>query len=84
LRGQDGEGQLNMGFDVVVFPRGRRSPRRGSLPPLCRGTLEMASRTSVPIVLMKLTVCRAIEPRDRDGLDPARAEANRWPASPRT
>jgi 1-acyl-sn-glycerol-3-phosphate acyltransferase len=62
----DGEERLNMGFDVVVFTKGTRSPRNGSLHPLCRGAFEMAARTSVPIVLMKLTVCRAIEQRDRD------------------
>jgi len=49
------EDRLRMGFDVLVFPEGTRSPRGGSLYPFHRGAFELAARAKVPIVLLKLT-----------------------------
>jgi 1-acyl-sn-glycerol-3-phosphate acyltransferase len=43
-----------MGFDVLVFPEGTRSPV-GSLQPFHRGAFELAARANVPLVLLKLT-----------------------------
>ena len=43
-----------MGFDVLVFPEGTRSPV-GSLQPFHRGAFELAARAKVPIVLLKLS-----------------------------
>lgn len=51
----DCEERLHMGFDVLVFPEGTRSPRGGSLHPFHRGGFELAARAGVPIVLLKLT-----------------------------
>lgn len=52
---RDCEERLRMGFDVLVFPEGTRSPRGGSLHPFHRGAFELAARAKVPIVLLKLT-----------------------------
>jgi 1-acyl-sn-glycerol-3-phosphate acyltransferase len=52
---RDCEERLRMGFDVLVFPEGTRSPRGGSLHPFHRGAFELAARARVPIVLLKLT-----------------------------
>jgi 1-acyl-sn-glycerol-3-phosphate acyltransferase len=49
--------RLGMGFDVLVFPEGTRSPLDGGLQPFHRGAFEIARRARVPIVLLKLT-CR--------------------------
>jgi 1-acyl-sn-glycerol-3-phosphate acyltransferase len=49
------EARLRMGFDVLVFPEGTRSPRGGGLQPFHRGGFELAVRAKVPIVLLKLT-----------------------------
>jgi 1-acyl-sn-glycerol-3-phosphate acyltransferase len=47
--------RLRMGFDVLVFPEGTRSPVGGALHPFHRGAFELAERAGVPIVLLKLT-----------------------------
>lgn len=52
---RDCEERLRMGFDVLVFPEGTRSPRGGPLHPFHRGAFELAARAKVPIVLLKLT-----------------------------
>jgi 1-acyl-sn-glycerol-3-phosphate acyltransferase len=52
---RDCEERLRMGFDVLVFPEGTRSPVGGSLHPFHRGAFELAARAKVPIVLLKLT-----------------------------
>jgi 1-acyl-sn-glycerol-3-phosphate acyltransferase len=52
---QDCEERLRMGFDVLVFPEGTRSPVAGSLHPFHRGAFEVAARAKVPLVLLKLT-----------------------------
>lgn len=49
--------RLRMGFDVLVFPEGTRSPLDGGLQPFHRGAFELARRARVPIVLLLLT-CR--------------------------
>ncbi|HKE17136.1 MAG TPA: polysaccharide deacetylase family protein [Kofleriaceae bacterium] len=49
--------RLRMGFDVLIFPEGTRSPREGGLQIFHRGAFEIAIRAGVPIVLLKLT-CR--------------------------
>lgn len=49
------EERLRMGFDVLVFPEGTRSPVGGALHPFHRGAFELAERANVPIVLLKLT-----------------------------
>jgi 1-acyl-sn-glycerol-3-phosphate acyltransferase len=49
--------RLRMGFDVLVFPEGTRSPLDGGLQPFHRGAFEIARRARVPVVLLKLT-CR--------------------------
>jgi peptidoglycan-N-acetylglucosamine deacetylase len=49
--------RLRMGFDVLIFPEGTRSPLEGGLQPFHRGAFEIAIRAGVPIVLLKLT-CR--------------------------
>jgi 1-acyl-sn-glycerol-3-phosphate acyltransferase len=51
---KDCEERLRMGFDVLVFPEGTRSPV-GSLQPFHRGAFELAARANVPVVLLKLT-----------------------------
>jgi 1-acyl-sn-glycerol-3-phosphate acyltransferase len=51
---KDCEERLRMGFDVLVFPEGTRSPV-GSLQTFHRGAFELAARAKVPIVLLKLT-----------------------------
>lgn len=51
---RDCEERLRMGFDVLIFPEGTRSPV-GSLQPFHRGAFELAVRAKVPIVLLKLT-----------------------------
>jgi 1-acyl-sn-glycerol-3-phosphate acyltransferase len=52
---RDCEERLRMGFDVLVFPEGTRSPFGGALYPFHRGAFELAARAKVPIVLLKLT-----------------------------
>lgn len=52
---QDCEERLRMGFDVLVFPEGTRSPVGGALHPFHRGAFELAMRAKVPLVLLKLT-----------------------------
>lgn len=52
---QECEARLRMGFDVLVFPEGTRSPRGGSLQPFHRGAFELAARAKVPLVLLKLS-----------------------------
>ena len=52
---RDGEARLRMGFDVLVFPEGTRSPLGGGLHPFQRGAFELAARAKAPIVLLKLT-----------------------------
>jgi len=47
--------RLRMGFDVLIFPEGTRSPANGGLQPFHRGAFELAVRAKVPIVLVKLT-----------------------------
>ncbi len=49
------EERLRSGFDVLIFPEGTRSPREGGVHPFHRGAFELAIRTKVPIVLIKLT-----------------------------
>jgi 1-acyl-sn-glycerol-3-phosphate acyltransferase len=51
---QECEERLRMGFDVLIFPEGTRSPV-GSMHPFHRGAFELAARAKVPIVLIKLT-----------------------------
>ena len=51
---KDCEERLRMGFDVLVFPEGTRSPV-GSLQPFHRGAFELAVRANVQVVLLKLT-----------------------------
>jgi 1-acyl-sn-glycerol-3-phosphate acyltransferase len=52
---QECEERLRMGFDVLVFPEGTRSPVGGALHPFHRGAFELAARAKVPVVLLKLT-----------------------------
>jgi 1-acyl-sn-glycerol-3-phosphate acyltransferase len=52
---QECEERLRMGFDVLIFPEGTRSPQGGSLHPFHRGAFELAARAKVPLVLLKLT-----------------------------
>ena len=47
--------RLRMGFDVLIFPEGTRSPMGGPLHPFHRGAFEIAARAKVPVVLLKLT-----------------------------
>ena len=49
------ETRLRMGFDVLVFPEGTRSPAGSGLHPFHRGAFELAARAKAPIVLLKLT-----------------------------
>jgi 1-acyl-sn-glycerol-3-phosphate acyltransferase len=51
---QECEDRLRMGFDLLVFPEGTRSPV-GGLQPFHRGAFEIAVRAKVPIVLLKVT-----------------------------
>ncbi len=51
---RDCQERLAMGFDVLVFPEGTRSPI-GGLHAFHRGAFELAARANVPIVLLKLT-----------------------------
>jgi 1-acyl-sn-glycerol-3-phosphate acyltransferase len=51
---REAEQRLRMGFDVLVFPEGTRSPV-GGLHPFHRGAFELAVRAKVPIVLVRLT-----------------------------
>lgn len=55
---QECQERLAMGFDVLVFPEGTRSPP-GGLQPFHRGAFELAARAKVPIVLVKL-VCEPL------------------------
>ena len=52
---QECEERLRMGFDVLIFPEGTRSPMGGPLHPFHRGAFELAARAKVPVVLLKLT-----------------------------
>jgi 1-acyl-sn-glycerol-3-phosphate acyltransferase len=52
---RDCEERLRMGFDVLIFPEGTRSPLGGPLRTFHRGAFELAARAKVPIVLLKLT-----------------------------
>lgn len=56
---QEAEQRLRMGFDVLIFPEGTRSPVGGSLHPFHRGAFELAARAKVPLVLLKLTCAPA-------------------------
>ncbi len=49
------EERLRMGFDVLIFPEGTRTPFGGPLNPFQRGAFELATRAKVPIVMLKLT-----------------------------
>ena len=51
---QDCAERLRMGFDLLIFPEGTRSPV-GGLQPFHRGAFEIAARAKVPVVLLKLT-----------------------------
>ena len=48
------EERLRMGFDVLIFPEGTRSPA-GGLHPFHRGAFELAARAKVPVVLLKMS-----------------------------
>ena len=48
------EERLRMGFDLLIFPEGTRSPV-GGLQPFHRGAFEIAARARVPVVLLKVT-----------------------------
>lgn len=52
---RDAEERLRMGFDVLIFPEGTRSPRGPALQPFHRGAFELAARAKVPLVILKLT-----------------------------
>lgn len=52
---QECEARLRMGFDVLIFPEGTRSPPGPALQPFHRGAFELAARAKVPVVLLKLT-----------------------------
>lgn len=52
---RDGEERLRMGFDVLVFPEGTRTPLDGPPNPFHRGAFELAARAGASIVLLKLT-----------------------------
>jgi 1-acyl-sn-glycerol-3-phosphate acyltransferase len=52
---QECQDRLRMGFDVLVFPEGTRSPLDGPMHPFHRGAFELAARARVPLVLLKLT-----------------------------
>jgi 1-acyl-sn-glycerol-3-phosphate acyltransferase len=52
---KDCEERLRMGFDVLIFPEGTRTPMGGPLHPFHRGAFELAARAKVPVVLLKLT-----------------------------
>lgn len=52
---QDCEERLRMGFDVLIFPEGTRSPLGPALQPFHRGAFELAARAKVPLVMLKLT-----------------------------
>lgn len=49
------EERLRMGFDVLIFPEGTRTPFGGPLNPFQRGAFELAVRAQAPIVMLKLT-----------------------------
>jgi 1-acyl-sn-glycerol-3-phosphate acyltransferase len=51
--------RLRMGFDVLIFPEGTRSPQGPHLHPFHRGAFEIAARAGVPVVLLKLTCAPA-------------------------
>jgi 1-acyl-sn-glycerol-3-phosphate acyltransferase len=55
----EAEQRLRMGFDVLIFPEGTRSPVTGGLHPFHRGAFELAARAKVPVVLLKLTCAPA-------------------------
>jgi 1-acyl-sn-glycerol-3-phosphate acyltransferase len=55
----DCEERLRMGFDVLIFPEGTRSPV-GALHPFHRGAFELAARAKVPVVLLKLTCAPSV------------------------
>ena len=52
---RDCEERLRMGFDVLIFPEGTRTPLGGPLRTFHRGAFELAARAKVPVVLLKLT-----------------------------
>lgn len=49
------EERLRMGFDVLIFPEGTRTPFGGPLHPFHRGAFELAVRAKAPIVMVTLT-----------------------------
>jgi 1-acyl-sn-glycerol-3-phosphate acyltransferase len=49
------EERLRMGFDVLIFPEGTRTPFGGPLHPFHRGAFELAVRAKVPIVMVTLS-----------------------------
>ena len=51
----EAEQRLRMGFDVLIFPEGTRTPMGGPLRTFHRGAFELAARAKVPLVLLKLT-----------------------------
>lgn len=52
---REAEERLKMGFDVLIFPEGTRTPLGGPLRTFHRGAFELAKRANVPIVLVALT-----------------------------
>ncbi len=48
------EERLRMGFDVLIFPEGTRTPFGGPLHPFHRGAFELAVRAKAPIVMVTL------------------------------
>jgi len=52
---QECEARLRMGFDVLIFPEGTRSPRGNQLHAFHRGAFEIAARAKAPVVLLGLT-----------------------------
>lgn len=49
------EERLRMGFDVLIFPEGTRTPFGGPLHPFHRGAFELAVRAKAPIVMVTLS-----------------------------
>jgi 1-acyl-sn-glycerol-3-phosphate acyltransferase len=49
------EERLRMGFDVLIFPEGTRTPFGGPINHFHRGAFELAARAHAPLVVVKLT-----------------------------
>ena len=60
---------LAKGHNLLIFPEGTRSPQSGGLHPFRRGAAQLALRTNVPILPVRITFSRRVLAKGQSLLD---------------